>query len=130
MSLAVSSFMHASARMGTASTSLAPPAPIVHGTHSWLGGFAARLLQLRPHVSLQSAIQCAVVNFHHAADMAPQAAAELFVQANPIVGGSAPSRPAEPQAARYRTMFGHCFGSPAVNAWRLERSAPQAIARQ
>jgi hypothetical protein len=62
-------------------------------THSWLGNFAGRLLQLRPDLSAVSAVHCAVENIHRSSDIDPQRAAELVVDA------------AEPQSTRYRDQF-------------------------
>jgi hypothetical protein len=69
---------------------MAPETP----THSWLGNFAGRLLQLRPGLSAASAIHCAVENIHRSSDIDPQRAAELVVNA------------AEPPSTRYRALFG------------------------
>jgi hypothetical protein len=54
-----------------------------HNTHSWLGSFAARLIQLRPWMSIGSAVTCAVSSIHHAANVDPFRAAEIFVALHP-----------------------------------------------
>jgi hypothetical protein len=54
-----------------------------HNTHAWLGSFAARLIQLRPWMSIGSAVTCAVSSIHHAANVDPFRAAEVFVQLHP-----------------------------------------------
>jgi hypothetical protein len=55
-----------------------------HCTHSWLGSFAVRLIQLRPKMSVGRAVSCAVASIHRAADIDPLRAAEIFAQMNPI----------------------------------------------
>lgn len=57
-------------------------------THAWLGSFAGRLLQLRPSMSIGSAVRYAVMSIHHAAGLDPRRAAELLV-----VDGLASTRP-------------------------------------
>jgi len=80
-----------------------------HSTHSWVGSFAGRLLQLRPELGIGSAVNYAVHSIHHAADLDPQRAAEIFLLANPL-GESAKARrierPSEPPSAKYRALFG------------------------
>ncbi len=80
-----------------------------HSTHSWLGGFVERLLQLRPRLGVASAVQYAVMSIHHAAELDPRRAAEIFVAANPVSRSTQPTRPARPAespVARYRSVFG------------------------
>lgn len=48
-------------------------------THAWLGSFAGRLLQLRPSMSIGSAVRYAVMSIHVAAGLDPRRAAELLV---------------------------------------------------
>jgi hypothetical protein len=55
-----------------------------HCTHSRLRGFAVGLIQLHPQMSSGRAVNCAVENVHHAADVEPCSAAGIFVQMNPI----------------------------------------------
>jgi hypothetical protein len=54
-----------------------------HSTHSWIGGFAGRLLQIRPRMGVGSAVTCAVTCIHHASGIEPRRAAELFALAHP-----------------------------------------------
>jgi hypothetical protein len=82
-----------------------------YSTHSWLGSFAGRLIQLWPSMHIGSAVQCAVMSIHYAVDLDPRQAAELFATANPTLEPkpvptkrSAPAK--ESQTSRYRTMFG------------------------
>ena len=87
-----------------------------HSTHSWVGSFAARLMQLRPHLGVGAAVNYAVLSIHHAADIDPHRAAEIFVLANPMnTPGqkSHASRPAEPPSAKYRALFGLRAAMPA-----------------
>jgi len=80
-----------------------------HSTHTWVGGFAGRLMQLRPHVGIGSAVGYAVLSIHHAGDLDPHRAAEIFVLANPLVEPAQPKRassPVEPPSAKYRALFG------------------------
>ena len=55
-----------------------------HSTHDWLGGFAERLAQIRPAMSLGLAVRCAVMSIHAARELDPKMAAELFVLTNPV----------------------------------------------
>lgn len=48
-------------------------------THAWIGGFAARLIQLRPRTSVGSAVGCAVACFHDAAALPPARAVDIFL---------------------------------------------------
>ena len=78
-----------------------------HSTHSWVGSFAGRLLQLRPELGIGSAVNYAVHSIHHAADLDPQRAAEIFILANPPAEATRRSaRPSEPPSAKYRALFG------------------------
>jgi len=80
-----------------------------HSTHAWVGGFAGRLMQLRPHVGIGSAVNYAVLSIHHAADLDPHRAAEIFVLANPLADPTRPkpaARSVEPPSAKYRALFG------------------------
>ena len=47
-------------------------------SHAWIGGFAARLMQLKPGLHPGSAIHLAVQNHEVAQRMQPQMAAEEF----------------------------------------------------
>jgi hypothetical protein len=81
-----------------------------HSTHTWIGSFAERLVQLRPVLGIGSAVQYAVMSIHYAADIDPRRAAEIFVISNPM-SDSIKQRRAEPPpavspAARYRNLFG------------------------
>jgi hypothetical protein len=101
-----------------------------HCTHSWLGSFAGRLIQLRPSMSIGSAVSYAVLSIHHAADIDPHRAAEIFAQANPVPEPStpqrAPRRVASP-AARYRALFGGI--SAAATAIGADRPASRTTAQ-
>ena len=55
-------------------------------SHWWLGRFAARLLQTRPHLKTTYAVQCAVANFHQAGHLNPDEAADIV--ARHIAGAS------------------------------------------
>jgi len=98
-----------------------------HCTHSWIGSFAARLIQLRPTLNIGSAVQYAVMSIHHASDLDPRRAAEIFVLANPT---AAPlrhrqaERQTEAPAARYRMLFGQRV--PASASGRGSRAARSA----
>jgi hypothetical protein len=82
-----------------------------HCTHSWLGSFAGRLIQLRPRLSVGSAVTCAVSSFHHAADIDPHRAAEIFASAIPVVGTAKKpvDRQNEPRAAKRLTPVRFSF---------------------
>jgi len=85
-----------------------------HCTHSWLGTFAGRLIQLRPTMNIGSAVQYAVMSIHHASALDPLRAAEIFVLANPIAASTSVPRAlrdSEPPAERYRTLFGYRIGA-------------------
>jgi len=47
-------------------------------SHAWIGGFAVRLMQLKPGLHAGPAIQLAVQNHELAGGMQPQMAAEEF----------------------------------------------------
>jgi hypothetical protein len=92
-----------------------------HSTHSWLGSFAGRLIQLRPRLSIGSAVQYAVMNIHEAADLDPHRAAEDFVSAKrppDLVRPPRVARPADPDAVRCRSLAGSFFTGPAPGATR------------
>jgi hypothetical protein len=78
-------------------------------THTWLGAFAARLLQLRPGFDASSAIRCAVENIHDLTELDPRCAAEQFAHANAwtLTAAQEPEAPqaGEPQSSRYRRLF-------------------------
>jgi hypothetical protein len=94
-----------------------------HCTHSWLGSFAARLIQLRPQTSIGSAVSCAVSSIHHAADMDPCLAAEIFVQMNnPDPRLSSPG-------ARYRALLRAVMRSTTHRSDRFKSHATGALAR-
>jgi len=92
-----------------------------HSTHSWLGSFAGRLIQLRPHISIGSAVSYAVLSIHHAADQDPHRAAEILVQTNPTLEAGAPWRPVprlDSHSSRYRTLFGLPQTQPSASSAR------------
>jgi hypothetical protein len=100
-----------------------------HCTHSWLGSFAGRLIQLRPSMSIGSAVSYAVSSIHHAADIDPHRAAEIFVLANPMpepVTQRRAARRVDSPAARYRALFGG-LAAPTTAA-RTDRPALRATA--
>lgn len=101
-----------------------------HCTHSWIGSFADRLAELRPSLSLGSAVQYAVMSIHYAADLEPRRAAEVFVMSNPlsdtIKRQQRSARPTPSRAARYRNLFGTLMAPPAL---AIARSGVQAGAR-
>jgi hypothetical protein len=80
-----------------------------HSTHSWLGSFAGRLMQLRPDLTLGSAVHCAVEHMHRATDLDPQSAAEEYARLS-LTARSIAQRRASAQRAnasgRYRDLFG------------------------
>lgn len=100
-----------------------------HCTHSWLGSFAGRLIQLRPTMNIGSAVQYAVMSIHHASDLDPRRAAEIFVLANPVAGPlrqRKAERQTEAPAARYRALFGDrvpAFASAPGRSSRASRTA-------
>jgi hypothetical protein len=80
-----------------------------HSTHSWLGSFAGRLMQLRPDLTLGSAVQCAVEHLHRATELDPQSAAEEYAQLSLNARSIAHRRAVAQRAAasaRYRDLFG------------------------
>jgi hypothetical protein len=80
-----------------------------NSSHSWIGRFAVRLMQLRPSMNIGSAVQYAVTSIHHAADLDPCRAAEILVLANrqsEPLDACRVMRPRQSHATRYRTMFG------------------------
>jgi hypothetical protein len=92
-----------------------------YSSHAWIGSFAGRLLQLRPHMSVGSVVHCAVHSIHHAADLDPQRAAEIFVLANPLPDPATKRRataPAETASSKYRALFGFRTGEPRPGAQR------------
>jgi hypothetical protein len=98
-----------------------------HCTHSWLGSFAARLLQLRPGMSLGSAVHCAVQNIHKSSDLDPTKAAEVC--AHNDFSSNAPSAvdTAEAQSKRYRELFSAVLSESTVAGRRSRRrAAPKA----
>ena len=77
-------------------------------SHSWLGMFAAHLIQLHPSMNAASAVKYAVASFRHAKGLDPLRAAELMASGEPFVKAET-ARPAAtqraPQSARYKAMF-------------------------
>jgi len=55
-------------------------------THTWLGQFAARLMELRPETTLVQAVQCAVANFPFAEHLEPEKAAAMIAAVRPQGG--------------------------------------------
>lgn len=77
----------ASLNMAAAAQPPVCSAPVVgtpRPTHSWIGSFAGRLMQLRPTMSLGAAVRYAVMSIHHAEQLDPVRAAELLVMADPV----------------------------------------------
>ena len=100
-----------------------------HSTHSWLGGFTERLVQLRPTLNVATAVQYAVMSIHYAAELDPRRAAEIVLSnpASEAVKKRRAARARESQATRYQTLFGSHFGLSASRSGRGEpRSAAQA----
>jgi hypothetical protein len=56
---------------------------IPQSTHSWLGRFCVRLMQLRPDTHVVHAVQDAVATFPYASSLEPEDAAEVFAQRHP-----------------------------------------------
>jgi len=56
---------------------------IPQSTHSWLGRFCVRLMQLCPDTNVAHAVQHAVATFPYASDLEPERAAEVFAQRHP-----------------------------------------------
>jgi len=63
-------------------------------SHRWIGAFAAQLLQLREGMSLNSAVQCAIANYHGSRDQEPQVAAAAYsrLAARPKSSVTAPAK--------------------------------------
>jgi hypothetical protein len=95
-----------------------------HCTHSWLGAFAARLLQLRPGMSLGSAVHCAVQNIHQSAGLDPTKAAEICAH-NDFFSNAADARGSvdsvEAQSKRYRELFAAVLSESTVASRRAGR---------
>jgi hypothetical protein len=79
-------------------------------THLWISTFAGRLMQLQPGLSMASAINCAVENFHRRHEFEPGVAAERSARAKwtrmPIGDAQEAHGPRQPPSARYQDMFG------------------------
>jgi hypothetical protein len=56
---------------------------IPQSTHSWLGRFCVRLMQLCPDTQVVHAVQHAVAAFPYASSLEPEHAAEVFAQRHP-----------------------------------------------
>jgi hypothetical protein len=90
-----------------------------HSTHSWLGTFAMRLIQLRPRLSIGYAVTCAVSSIHCASEIDPRRAAEIYLQANPIPKQAASrraTRRVSAPASGYRAFVGSLFSMPSSGA--------------
>ena len=81
-----------------------------YSTHSWLGSFAGRLMQLQPHMSISCAVRCAVESIHHSIGLDPHEAAETFARTGSITQQVAQRQllraPASDHSARYQERFG------------------------
>jgi hypothetical protein len=103
-----------------------------HCTHSWLGAFAGRLLQLRPGMGLGSAVAFAVENIHRSGSLDPMKAAEICAHNDfysNIAGatrGAASST--ETHSMRYREQFTATLFESAVVQMSVE-PAPQTLLR-
>ena len=79
-------------------------------THLWISTFAGRLMQLQPGLSMASAINCAVENFHRRHDFEPSNAAERSARAKwtrmPVASSKEIPGPQQPPSVRYQDMFG------------------------
>ena len=78
-------------------------------SHQWLGRFVVRFLELNPRASLSSAIRRAVDNYEQAAEVAPDAAADMFYRRatnSNRVGTRQMTRDAQWQTAVKRARLG------------------------
>jgi hypothetical protein len=104
-----------------------------HCTHSWLGSFAGRLMQLRPDMSIGSAVHCAVEHIHHATHRDPEQAAEAFVHARfaaETAEKSDSAQTAESHSARYRTLFDSgSTASRSVQTWVAKAGRRAGLSR-
>ena len=74
-------------------------------SHTWLGKFASRLLELRPRASAVSAMRCAVSTFHDAGDLDPRKAADSYAAAYLRMKTMRAAVKADPPSSRYEAMF-------------------------
>jgi hypothetical protein len=101
-----------------------------HSTHSWLGSFAGRLMQLRPDMSIGSAVRCAVENIHHATNRDPERAAEAFAHAKFSAEPTVQPGSAESHSARYRTLFDSgSTASRSVQTWVAKAGRKAGLSR-
>jgi len=72
-------------------------------SHTWLGMFANRLLELRPTASVASSMRCAVSTFHDSCKLDPRKAADNYASTR----GNTRQVPAkrEPASLRYEARF-------------------------
>ena len=75
-------------------------------THTWIGEFAARLIQLRPQTSIASAVASAVRCIHDARDIHPHRAVEIYL----VIVGPLPRAAAAKKPRRALTFPAALFG--------------------
>ena len=68
-------------------------------SHLWIAAFAGRMLQLREGMSLYSAVQCAIANYHGSRDLEPLEAAAAYSRLAPKV------RPPVSAPPKYEALF-------------------------
>ena len=74
-------------------------------SHSWLGMFASRLLELRPKASVVSSMRCAVSSLHVASDLDPRKAADSYAAAYLRGKATRAALKEDPASSRYKAMF-------------------------
>jgi len=78
-----------------------------NSSHTWLGKFASRLLELRPRASAVSAMRCAVSTFHDAGDLDPRQAADSYAAAYLRMKAMRAAVKEDRPSSRYEAMFKH-----------------------
>jgi hypothetical protein len=81
------------------------PLTSAESSHTWLGMFAIRLLELRPSASVVSSIRCAVLRFHVAGDLDPRKAADSYAAAYLRVKATRAALEEDPASSRYKAIF-------------------------
>ena len=83
-------------------------------SHTWIGEFAARLIQLRPQTSIAAAVATAVRCIHDARAIHPHRAVEIFLLvAAPTY---APRPPKKPRLAFPAALLGRIRAGQAAHA--------------
>jgi hypothetical protein len=76
-----------------------------YSTHSWIGSFAGRLMQLQPDLSVASAVRCAVESIHHSTGLDPHQAAEAFASTQRMGQQPLVRVPVSDHSVRYQQLF-------------------------